>query len=92
MAKTKGYHKRKGGRRPNRERKRKLIIHIICEGQNTEPDYFKEFPLTNAKVITVGKGEQHTKLVKSAISYKSCLLYTSPSPRDATLSRMPSSA
>ena len=26
------------------------------------------------------------------ISRKSCLLYTSPSPRDATLSRMPSSA
>ena len=25
-------------------------------------------------------------------SYYSCLLYTSPSPRDATLSRMPSSA
>ena len=25
-------------------------------------------------------------------SYKLCLLYTSPSPRDATLSRMPSSA
>ena len=24
--------------------------------------------------------------------HKSCLLYTSPSPRDATLSRMPSSA
>ena len=26
------------------------------------------------------------------VGYKSCLLYTSPSPRDATLSRMPSSA
>jgi len=26
--------------------------------------------LTNAKVITIGKGEQHTKLVKSAIEYK----------------------
>ena len=26
------------------------------------------------------------------IRYESCLLYTSPSPRDATLSRMPSSA
>ena len=26
------------------------------------------------------------------IQYSSCLLYTSPSPRDATLSRMPSSA
>ena len=29
---------------------------------------------------------------KSAIHYRVCLLYTSPSPRDATLSRMPSSA
>ena len=28
----------------------------------------------------------------SAHTYESCLLYTSPSPRDATLSRMPSSA
>ena len=27
-----------------------------------------------------------------ADGYTSCLLYTSPSPRDATLSRMPSSA
>ena len=26
------------------------------------------------------------------VPYKTCLLYTSPSPRDATLSRMPSSA
>ena len=26
------------------------------------------------------------------VKLKSCLLYTSPSPRDATLSRMPSSA
>ena len=26
------------------------------------------------------------------LSRKACLLYTSPSPRDATLSRMPSSA
>ena len=26
------------------------------------------------------------------IRYQNCLLYTSPSPRDATLSRMPSSA
>ena len=30
--------------------------------------------------------------VKVGKSYTSCLLYTSPSPRDATLSRMPSSA
>ena len=29
---------------------------------------------------------------KMYLKYKICLLYTSPSPRDATLSRMPSSA
>ena len=32
------------------------------------------------------------KPLYKGLSTKSCLLYTSPSPRDATLSRMPSSA
>ena len=31
-------------------------------------------------------------LEHGGIDYNDCLLYTSPSPRDATLSRMPSSA
>ena len=33
-----------------------------------------------------------TKLVEKLMKIVDCLLYTSPSPRDATLSRMPSSA
>ena len=32
------------------------------------------------------------QLYDQAVPYRYCLLYTSPSPRDATLSRMPSSA
>ena len=32
------------------------------------------------------------KMAESYADRKDCLLYTSPSPRDATLSRMPSSA
>ena len=39
--------------------------------------------------------EKHIKLLVEDLTttfLKSCLLYTSPSPRDATLSRMPSSA
>ena len=32
------------------------------------------------------------ELFRSDSKYDACLLYTSPSPRDATLSRMPSSA
>ena len=35
---------------------------------------------------------QTGKYGNSLLHYAACLLYTSPSPRDATLSRMPSSA
>ena len=37
-------------------------------------------------------GRAHPVLVSSTDGVGTCLLYTSPSPRDATLSRMPSSA
>ena len=35
---------------------------------------------------------QYSSLQSMGVEVFSCLLYTSPSPRDATLSRMPSSA
>ena len=38
------------------------------------------------------KSIDSTVTTRSAIGMKSCLLYTSPSPRDGLLSRMPSSA
>ena len=37
-------------------------------------------------------GVAHNKVIHLISLYEGCLLYTSPSPRDATLSRMPSSA
>ena len=36
--------------------------------------------------------ERAIEIVEKSIQKYGCLLYTSPSPRDATLSRMPSSA
>ena len=36
--------------------------------------------------------QQNAALTEKTIQLEACLLYTSPSPRDATLSRMPSSA
>ena len=40
-------------------------------------------------VVEVGGGQTFNESIRAV---KLCLLYTSPSPRDATLSRMPSSA
>ena len=47
-------------------------------------DHMNEVDLNDIQQIEIVRGP-------SSLLY-SCLLYTSPSPRDATLSRMPSSA
>ena len=44
---------------------------------------------TSVSVTFVAKDQKHLEAVYASLH---CLLYTSPSPRDATLSRMPSSA
>ena len=54
-------------------------ISVLVDG-NRCPD------IQNSRAIIKGD------LTEPVISAASCLLYTSPSPRDATLSRMPSSA
>ena len=48
--------------------------------------------LTNAFRNVTGQPEGQPIAVIQGVPPTSCLLYTSPSPRDATLSRMPSSA
>ena len=53
----------------------------------TEPDQGRE----EANAVYVKRRDESTTKLITAIR-KACLLYTSPSPRDATLSRMPSSA
>ena len=48
--------------------------------------------VSDAKLKTLSKRQQKRAVKISASVLTTCLLYTSPSPRDATLSRMPSSA
>lgn len=43
---------------------------IICEGENTEPDYFSEFKLGSAKVESIGEGMNTVSLVNRAIQIK----------------------
>ena len=40
----------------------------------------------------IGYAPRHIQSIENEGQYPSCLLYTSPSPRDRTRSRMPSSA
>ena len=44
------------------------------------------------EVMLSGFGNAQAKPEGSGVAFDSCLLYTSPSPRDGLLSRMPSSA
>ena len=59
---------------------------IILENQEIILKYIEDNPgLTQAQIT------HRLEIPQSTVKYH-CLLYTSPSPRDATLSRMPSSA
>jgi hypothetical protein len=54
----------------NNTRVIKQSFLIICEGENTEPDYFNEFKLGAAKVESIGEGKNTVSLVNSAIQIK----------------------
>ncbi len=45
----------------------KPTILIICEGQNTEPSYFKKFKLSTATIKPIGEGYNTVSLIKRAI-------------------------
>ena len=54
--------------------------------------WMRQFVDASSKASAFGEGQCLNNGEGFTGSRKSCLLYTSPSPRDATLSRMPSSA
>ena len=55
-------------------------------------DYVSRIDGEGFSAVTFQSPITYTVLPKDYAPYMPCLLYTSPSPRDATLSRMPSSA
>ena len=76
-----------------------IALHLAAKGFNIALHYHRSEPSTVIKEIK-SKGV-YCQSYSSDLSNldeaeqfiaKICLLYTSPSPRDATLSRMPSSA
>ena len=76
-----------------------VLVGLITKNQNEEQarEYLDEldFLSSTAGVRAVRRFTQRLDQAHSVTFVgkgKLCLLYTSPSPRDATLSRMPSSA
>lgn len=56
-------NKRELGRREIRN-----LFHIFCEGESTEPEYFKSFPInTETKVTAIGLGRSKIALVEKTI-------------------------
>ena len=76
----------------------KKINDIVCLGDlvgyGPHPNEVVRFIKRNDISTVLGCWDEGIGLDKDTCGchYISCLLYTSPSPRDATLSRMPSSA
>ena len=69
----------------------------FCISEYREPAEVtdEEYPtiLTTGRVVSQFLSGTQTRRIGPLVEqYPDCLLYTSPSPRDATLSRMPSSA
>ena len=61
-------------------------------GQEIGADVLEEGELVDATGVSKGQGFTGVMKRHNFKGQRACLLYTSPSPRDATLSRMPSSA
>lgn len=57
-------------RRVSSTRVVKQSFLIVCEGENTEPDYFNAFRLTSANVRAVGQGISTIGLVQKAVRIK----------------------
>ena len=73
----------------------KSVTYVICTNSVNIPDHLLEF-CSNYNVVfsTSLDGPEwlHNTNRGKSDSYQNCLLYTSPSPRDRSVSRMPSSA
>jgi len=76
-----------GGRIQKGETPEEAVIRVIRKETGLEP-----IKIEQKGTMSHIWPEAHAVTTYYKVEVDSCLLYTSPSPRDATLSRMPSSA
>ena len=68
-----------------------LMVEPAADAANLNTEVVKVTSVTNATSFEVSRGAAGTTAA-AITDTQTCLLYTSPSPRDRTRSRMPSSA
>ena len=81
----------------SQEQFQQLVIHCaelpFIQTDHWEADYIVDVMQTVLDFqMQVGTVETSLNYFRSAVQKQHCLLYTSPSPRDRTRTRMPSSA
>ena len=69
----------------------KFDLYVGIDSTTSSNKFFGSHRYWNRETATVGSSVRVVEGSNNGSNYI-CLLYTSPSPRDATLSRMPSSA
>jgi len=62
--------KSKSLKRKINSRNTKKTFLILCEGEKTEPNYFKGFRVKTANIRVLGTGMNTESLVKECIKYK----------------------
>ncbi len=63
------FSKKKRNKTANRRevKETREVFLIVCEGTETEPNYFKHFPLSQLQIDVIGFGENPSNLVEKAI-------------------------
>ncbi len=70
MARQRGHHRRRGLQRRVNVRELRQRFLIVCEGEKTEPNYFRSFRVPKAVVDVRGVGRNTVSLVRKALELR----------------------
>ena len=68
------------------------VVNVMRLKRGSNINFFNSEGEWKSEIIFLDKDRVEVKIIEKIKQPKSCLLYTSPSPRDLSTSRMPSSA